>query len=85
MLTCNLRRVGGSTMFTVPAELLKMLHLRAGDTVALSVDNGRLIVEPQRRPRYTLTELLAASDYAEPPTDEERAWLDAGAAGRELL
>lgn len=85
MLTSNLRRVGGSTMFAVPAELLKMLHLQAGDTVTISVENGRLIAEPQLRPRYTLTELLAASDYAEPQPSEEREWVDAGAVGKELL
>lgn len=85
MLTSHLRRVGGSTMFAVPAELLKMLHLQAGDTLEISVEDGRLIAEPRQRPRYTLAELLAASDYSEPQPAEEREWVDAGAVGRELL
>lgn len=85
MLTTNLRRVGGSTMFAVPAEILKMLHLQAGDTVSVVVENGRLVVEPRRRSRYTLSELLADSDYSQPPSAEEREWLDAEAVGRELL
>jgi len=85
MLTTNLRRVGGSTMFAVPVELLKMLHLQAGDTVAITVKNGRLVVEPRQRPRYTLAELLAASDYSQPQPDEEREWVDAPAAGQEPL
>ena len=85
MLTSNLRRVGGSTMFAIPVELLKMLHLQAGDTVAITVENGRLIAEPRQRPRYTLAELLAASDYSEPEPAEEREWVDAGAVGQEIL
>lgn len=85
MLTSNLRRVGGSTMFAVPAELLKLLELQAGDTVAVSVENGRLIAEPRPRPRYTLAELLAASDYTEPEPADEREWVDAEAVGREIV
>lgn len=85
MLTAKLRRVGGSTMFAVPSELLKMLHLQAGDSVTVMVESGRLVVEPRQRPRYTLTELLAASDYSQPASAEEQEWLEAEAVGRELL
>ena len=49
MHTTNLRKVGGSVMLAVPPAVLDMLHLRAGATVALLVDSGRLIVEPQPR------------------------------------
>jgi antitoxin ChpS len=59
--------------------------LKAGATVAVNVENGRLIVEPQQRPRYTLEDLLAASDYSQPLPPEEREWVDAPAVGRELL
>jgi antitoxin ChpS len=37
------------------------------------------------KPRYTLAELLARSDYSQPQPDEERDWIDAPAVGRELL
>jgi len=85
MHTTNLRKVGGSIMLTVPPALLDVLHLGAGAKVGLTVDDGRLVVEPQSRPRYTLAELLAASDYSEPQPPEDREWVDAPAAGRELL
>ncbi len=61
------------------------------------VDAGRVIdhqvvqdwaadLDPARlKPRYTLTELLAASDPSQPPSAEDRAWLDAPPVGRELL
>jgi antitoxin ChpS len=85
MHTTKLRKVGGSIMLAVPPAILELLQLGAGATVGVSVDAGRLIVEPQPRRRYTLAELLAASDYSQPQTAEEREWVDATAAGRELL
>jgi len=83
--TTNLRKVGGSVMLAVPPAVLDMLHLRAGATVALVVDSGRLIVEPQPRRRYTLDELLAQCDPTAELTQEDREWLDAPPVGRELL
>ena len=81
----NLRKVGGSVMLAVPPALLDVLKLSAGSKVGIAVDNGRLVIEPSTRPRYTLAELLAASDYSKPQSAEEREWLDAPAVGRELI
>ena len=85
MHTTNLRRVGGSVMLAVPPALLEILHLQAGATVGVSVDGDHLVVSPQLRPRYTLAELLAASNYSQPHPPEEREWVDAPAVGRESL
>jgi antitoxin ChpS len=89
MHTTNLRKVGGSVMLAVPPALLDILQLRAGTTVDVAVDGNRLVIEATSRPRYTLAELLAASDYSTPQTPEEQAaerkWLDAPATGGELL
>lgn len=81
----NLRKVGGSVMLAVPPALLELLHLKAGASVGVAVDGGRLVVEASPRPRYTLAELLAASDYSESAASEDREWLDAPAIGREIL
>ncbi|MEO8662037.1 MAG: antitoxin [Bryobacteraceae bacterium] len=85
MHTTNLRKVGGSIMLAVPPAFLDQLHLKAGATVGLAVTDGRLVVEPKPRPRYTLAELLAASDYSIPQPPEEREWVDAPAVGTELI
>lgn len=85
MLTTNLRKVGGSIMLAVPPAILDLLHLHAGDTVGVAVDGERLVVDPKVKPRYTLAELLDASDYSHPQPTEEREWIDAPPAGRELL
>jgi antitoxin ChpS len=81
----NLRKVGGSVMLAVPPAFLDLLHLKAGAPVGVAVDGGRLVVEASPRRRYTLAELLAASDYSEPLTPADREWLDAPAVGKELL
>ena len=85
MHTTNLRKVGGSVMLAVPPAVLDMLELQAGATVALVVDGGRLIVEPQPRQRYTIEELLAQCDDTAEPAQEDRKWLDARPVGKELL
>jgi antitoxin ChpS len=85
MHTTNLRKVGGSIMLAVPPALLDILHLRPGAKVGLAVRNGRLVVEPQQRPRYTLDELLLQCKPKAPRRKEEREWLDDKPAGRELI
>lgn len=85
MYTTNLRKVGGSVMLAVPPAFLEQLELQAGASVGLAVDNGCLVISPSPRPRYTLAELLAVSDYSEPQPQEEREWVDAPAVGEELL
>jgi len=84
MHTTNLRKVGGSIMLTVPPAILDLLHLRAGATVGVAVEDGRLVIEPQR-PHYTLEELLAQCDPSAELTTEDRQWLEAKPVGNELL
>jgi len=85
MHTSNLRKVGGSIMLAVPPALLEVLGLRPGAKVGLAVRSGRLVVEPQQRPRYTLDELLAQCNPKTRRSKEEREWLDDTPTGRELI
>ena len=86
MASVTLRNLGGSVVMAVPKKILNLIHLDAGSTVELSVHNGRLLVEPRKRPSYTLAELLSRcrpTDLA--PRRKDRQWLQGGPAGRELL
>jgi antitoxin ChpS len=85
MHTTNLRKVGGSVMLAVPPVLLDLLRLRPGAKVGIAVESGRPVVEPQKRPRYTLDELLAQCDPKAAETKEEREWLNDRPAGDELI
>jgi len=64
-------------MLAVPPALLDLLRLRPGAKVGIAIESGRLVVDPQPRPRYTLSELLAECDPKARRTKEDREWLDA--------
>ena len=81
----NLRKVGGSVMLAVPPAILDLLHLQAGATVGLSIDDGRLVVEPTPRTRYSLDELLTQCDASAEVSEEDRAWFNDSPVGNELL
>jgi len=85
VFTTNLRKVGGSVMLAVPPALLEVLDLKPGTAVGIAIEGGRLVVEPTPRPRYTLEELLAASNFGEALSSEDRDWLDTPARGKEIL
>ena len=85
MHTTSLRKVGGSVMLAVPPALLDLLGLRPGAKVGVAVEKGRLIVEPQKRPRYTLEELLAQCNPKFGRTKQEREWLNSKPVGGELI
>jgi len=85
MVTANLRKVGGSVMLAVPPAILEMARLQSGATVSLVVENGRLIVEPQTRKRYSLRELLAQCDAKAPLSDQDATWNASAPEGRELI
>ena len=84
MLTSTLRTVGGSVMLAIPKSVLDGLGLAANEKVELRLDEGRLVIEPRRRPKYTLDELVAQcnSDLA---SDEAREWDEAQPVGREQI
>jgi antitoxin ChpS len=85
MHTTNLRKVGGSVMLAVPPALLDILRLQPGAKVGITVESGRLVVEPHRRHRYTMAELLAQCDPMARRGKQEQEWLDSKPAGRELI
>ena len=89
MHTTNLRKVGGSVMLAVPPVLLDILQLQPGARVGIAVESGRLVVEPRRRRRYTLDELLAQCDpnarRSKRGSKHQREWLDSKPVGGELI
>ena len=85
MHTTHLRKVGGSVMLALSPALLELLQLKVGAIVSVSVTEGRLVVDPQPKPRYSLEELLALSDFSQPQTSHEREWVDASPVGGELI
>ena len=85
MHATKLQKVGGSVMLAVPPALLDLLDLGVGTAVDVGVENGRLVIQPQVRPTYTLDQLLAQCGRIDALSDEDRAWIDAEPVGEELL
>lgn len=83
MPTATLRTVGGSVVMAIPKGLLELVHLQAGSKVNIDVQQGRLIVVPQKKKQYKLTDLLAQCNPALPIAPEEQEWLDAPPVGLE--
>lgn len=85
MYTTRLKKVGGSVMLAVPPAVLKTLGLQPDSEVGVTINKGCLIVEPQKRPHYSMAELLAQCDPQAELSEEEREWIDGPAAGKEIL
>ena len=86
MTIATLRALGGSVVMAVPKQILNLMRLEAGSVVELSLENGKLIVEPKDKPHYTLSELLSQCNEENMfLTEEDHAWLNAGPVGKEAL
>jgi len=85
MATSTLRNVGGSVMMTVPKPVLEELGIEANTKLDISVQDGKIVAIPRKRPKYTLEELLAQCDFDAPWSEEEREWMDAPAVGNEII
>jgi antitoxin ChpS len=81
----RLRRVGGSVMLAIPKAMLDALDLKPNAPVGLSIKGGRLVVDPKKRRRYSLDELLAQCGRSARRSREEREWLASPPVGRELI
>ena len=72
-------------MLAVPPAILDLLELGPGAQVHIAVEDGRLVVAPNRRKRYSLDELLAQCDPTASVSPEDRAWVSSGPVGKELI
>ena len=57
-MAVTLHRWGNSVGIRLPKPLLEQLGLGEGSKVDLKVEAGRLVIEPARRRRLTMAELL---------------------------
>jgi antitoxin ChpS len=86
MAMVTLRNLGGSVVVAVPKKILSLVDLKAGSQVRIGVEHGRVVFEPQTKPRYTLAELLAKSSRKSlKPSREDREWLNGGPVGKEAI
>jgi len=75
-------------MAAVPVDVVREMGLVEGQTLEITLDDGRLILEPKAAPalkRYTLGEILASCNFDLPKTAEELEWETAPPVGREVI
>ncbi len=68
----------------VPPAMVEMLHLQVGALMGMNIDGERLVIEPQRRRRYELKELLSQCDPDAPVSPDDRQWMDIEPVGGEV-
>ncbi len=72
-------------MLAVPPVILEMLDMDSGSSVSMSVDSGKLVIEPEKHKKYTLDSLLAQCNPDIPISSEDMMWVTDGGKGEELL
>ena len=89
MPAIKLRKIGGSTVVSIPPHVLEALALKAGSEVTVDVERGRAIMSPAKGTKPTLAELLAQCDLSKPNTPAEQAeidlWENLKPVGREVI
>lgn len=81
--TINLQKEGDSVKLNIQSELLD--HLEDGGRASIAMDNGHLSIKRETAPRYTLEELIAATDPEALVAAKAEIWMTSGPVGRELL
>ncbi len=82
----TIRKFGNSKGAIIPARLLKSVGLDVNDKLHISVEDGRIIIEPLVKKNYSLNALLddcRAVDMS--LTDDEKVWLRSDGVGNEVV
>ncbi|ASP16995.1 SpoVT/AbrB-like protein [Neisseria sp. oral taxon 020 str. F0370] len=74
----RLQKWGNSAAVRLPAEMLKQLGMKIGDSLETEIRDNELIVRAVSRPRYQLADLLAEMQQEPPRTEGWEAMPDAG-------
>lgn len=81
-----IRKIGNSSGAIIPSAMLKKLDLKEGDTIEITEEGSRIVIQPKtERPKYSLDELLLECDKQAELSNELQDWDTAGAVGKELL
>jgi antitoxin MazE len=59
MIITHIRKWGNSLAVRFPQSILAQLNLQEDGEIEISIEEGRLILSPVKKPKYTLDELLS--------------------------
>jgi antitoxin ChpS len=72
-------------MLAIPKSVLDALDLAPDASVGISIKAGTLVIDPKRRRRYSLDDLLAQCNPPARLSRDDRDWVKGPPAGRELI
>lgn len=55
----SVRKWGNSASVRIPASILSATKLNVDDAVEIRAERGRIVIEPIRKPKYDLNDLVA--------------------------
>ena len=68
-----------------PKAIVDELGLKADAKVDVAVEDGKLVMRANKRPKYKLADLLAQCDPNAERTPAELEWLNAPSVGLEII
>ena len=84
MTQVAIRQSGGASIISIPKVILRTLALDAGASLDLSIEDSKIILTPIKE-SLTLKEVLEGSPKsALKITEEDSAWLNSQAVGKEI-
>ncbi|MDP2714691.1 AbrB/MazE/SpoVT family DNA-binding domain-containing protein [Rheinheimera sp.] len=78
-----IRKIGNSKGVVIPAPLLKQLGLDIDDKADVVAENGRLVIAPKAKTKYSLAELIAKCDQDAAMPEELIEWEAVAPVGNE--
>ena len=84
MIDSRIQKWGNSMALRIPAPMLRSWGIAEGQAVALTVEDGALVVRPAAA-RYTLQQLLDRCNLKQPMESADGDWLEDGPVGMEDL
>jgi antitoxin MazE len=57
-MTSTIQKWGNSLALRIPKALARDVHLENGSVVNLAVRDGKVVIEPAKKPEYKLDDLL---------------------------
>lgn len=70
----SIQKWGNSASVRLPAMLLEQIGAAIGSTLDVSVTKDGVLLKPERRPSYKLSDLLAQCEASQPMPDDLAAW-----------
>ena len=84
MTSIAIRKSGGANIISIPKAIVKTLGLRVGSKLDLSIEDNKIVLTPLKE-ETRLEDLLAGSPKdCFRATEEDREWIDASPAGKEI-